>query len=201
MNRNNDNNAAATTSFANNKGNNQNRGQAPMEPRPLLPNTPLPHQFQMQNPFGNSALRGNNFAPGLSMNPMNNLMPPPMAMPRMDFPANQQLDFQSLLQLGTQMMLGNNGLDVNIMGQNSTDDSHGHQSKMTRRQENRTHNQNTNYSRDKDRRNDRRRDRSRSRSRERQNDNWIRNRGRDNNRKNDRNDRGDNRGNNKNRRR
>lgn len=199
MNRNNDNNTAATTSTTNNKGNNQNRGQAPMEPRPLLPNAPLPHQFQMQNPFGSAALRGNNFGPGSSMNPMNNLMPPPM-MPRMEFPANQQLDFQQLLQLSSQMILGNNGLDINNMG-NNTDDLHRHQSKITRRHENRTHNQNANYSRDKDHRNDRRRDRSRSRSRERQNDNnWIRNRGRDNNRKNDRNDR-DHRGNNKNRRR
>lgn len=202
MNRNNDNNNAG----ANNSNNIQNRGgQGPMEPRPLLPNAPLPHQFQMQqNPFANATLRG------LAMNPMNsNLMPPPSMlpmMPRMEFPANPQLDFQALLQFGSQMMLGNNGLDVNNMGSNAADDTgRRHQSKMMHRHENRTHNQNTNYSsRDKDRRNDRsRRDRSRSRSRERKNDNnWIRNRGgggRDN-RKNDR-DRDRRGGNDKNRRR
>lgn len=213
MNRNNDNNnsnAIASGANNNNNRNSQNRGgQGPMEPRPILPNAPmLPHQFQMQqqqNPFGSAALRG--LATG-SMN--NSMMPPPSMVPRMEFPANPQLDFQTLLQLGSQMMLGVNGLDMN-MGNNSADDTgRRHQSKMMHRHENRSHNQNANYSRDKDRRNDRRRDRSRSRSRERQNNdnNWIRNRGggsggggggsgRDN-RKNDRQDR---RGSDKNRRR
>lgn len=206
MNRNNDGNSANTNAAHsnNNNGNNQNRGggQGPMEPRPLLAgNAPLPHQFQMPtNPFGNAALRG------LTMNPMlNNLMPPP-SMPRMEFPANQQFDIQALLQFGSQMMLGNNGLDLSNMSNSSADDSgHRHQSKIMHRHENRTHNQNANYARDSDRRNDRRRNRSRSRSRERQNDsNWMRNRGgggggRDN-RKNDRHDR-DRRGSDKNRRR
>lgn len=190
---------AFTAPNSNNNRNNQNRGGA-MEPRPILPNAPLPHQFQMQqqNPFGNAALRG------MSMNSMNNSMMPPPMMPRMELSAIPQLDIQTLLQLGSNMMLGNNGLDMNMMGNNSADDSgRRHQSKMMHRHENRSHNQNSNYSRDKDRRNDRRRDRSRSRSRERQNnDNWIRNRGGGGGggKKNDRNDR-DRRGNDKNRRR
>lgn len=190
MNRSNDN----TGANINNKGNNQSRGQAPMEPRPLLTNTPLPHQFQMQNLYGNATLRGgNSFLPGLPVNAMNNLLPPQMMpMPRMEFPTNQPFDFQSLLQFGQQMqLLGNNDFDGNLGNNsgNSNSDSHRNQSKMMHRHENRSHNQNQNYSRDKDRRNDRRRDRSRSRERSRPKDDWMRNRGNDN-RRNERNDRG-----------
>lgn len=189
MNRTNDN----TGINMNIKGHSQNRGQAPMEPRPLLPNAPLTHQFQMQNPFGNAALRGgNNFLAGASMNPMNNLMPPMAPMPRMDFSGNQPFDIQSLLQFGGQMQLMGNNDFGSANNSGNPNDGHRHQSKIMHRHENRSHNQNQNYSRD-DRRNDRRRDRSRSRSRERKNDDWMRNRGR----KNDRHDRGkDHRGNN-----
>lgn len=171
----------------NNNGNNGNgsnpiRGQA-MEPRPVLPNASLAHQFQMQNPYGNNALRGggNNSNRGPAMN---NMMPQLNNAP-LEFPSNSQIDYSTLLAMSAQMLASANGL--NNMG-NDNNEPHNHQSKMMHRHENRSHNQNSNYSRDRDRRNDRRRDRSRSRSRDRKD--WTRNQRSD---RRDRNDRGSNR--------
>lgn len=169
----------------NNNGNNQIRGQGPMEPKPICQNVSTTHQFQLQNPFGNSALRApyNNMAFGQAMNPMNNMMPT-MLPQKMEFPQTPQLDYQQLLQLSAQMFSGVNDLNLNNLG-NDNNESHKHQSKMMHRHENRSHTQNSNYSRDRDRRNDRRRDRSRSRDRDRNNTDWMRNSrgGRDNDRR------------------
>lgn len=191
-----------------NDNNNQSRGQAPLEPKPILPNAPLPHQFQLQNPFGNAAVRGaDNALPGSStmnplslmnpmglMNPMNNNMMPPPTVPQLQFPQNN-LDFQTLLQFSAQMLSSDAVLGLNNMN-NDNNDGRKHQSKIMHRHENRSHNQNPNYGRDRDRRNDRRSNRSRSRSRDR--NDWVRNQGRNN--KPDRRDR-NHRGNDNNRRR
>lgn len=156
---------------SNNNMNNQFRGQAPMEPMPILPNIAPAHQYQIQNPFGNAALRGASNMMGTSMNHMM----PSTSMPKMELPTNVPFDLQALIQLSAQMLPMDNGFGQNSMGNK-------HQSKMTHRHENRSHNQNSNYTRDRDRRNDRRQKRSRSRSIDRmeRNNEWIRNGGRDN---------------------
>lgn len=195
----------------NNDDDNQSRSQAASDfaniPKPILPNIPQTHQFQLQapvqNPFKNAALRGNGFGMnngiGSSqmndMNLMNNMMPTTSNAP-MQFPPNSQLDFQTLLAYSAQMLSSANSLGAHNMGTDSNE-THSHQSKMMHRHENRSHNQNSNYSRD--RRNERTTTRSRSRSRERTD--WVRNYGRDN--KSDRRDKGynDRRGNDNNRRR
>lgn len=175
---------------------NQTRGSSDFGniPQPILPNIPQTHQFQLQNPHGNAALRGNNgnalgMSNALNVNQSNNMMPMASNTP-LQFPPNSQLDFQTLLAYSAQMISAANGLGSNNMGADNND-MHKHQSKIMHRHENRSHNQNSNYSRD--RRNERRRSRSRSRDR----NEWIRNRGgrdRDN-------DRRDRRGNDNNRRR
>lgn len=170
---------------------NQQRGQASMDAPPSLSNMPKMHQYQMQNPFSNNALRGNN-SNAFAMNPLNNMMPS-IQLPQMQLPPNTQLDFQALLGLSAQMLSSANGFGGNSSG-NGNNETHKHQSKMMHHHDSRTRNRNNNYERE------RRRERSRTRSRER--NEWIRNRGRDN--KSDRNHRGNdrnNRGNDNNRKR
>lgn len=162
-----------------------------MEPRPLLPNIPLMHQFQIQNPYGNSMLRGNNaLSNPLNMTPYNNshMLPRPTAQFTLP-PSNPQIDLNMLMALSSQMLSSGNGSDSNSKVNNET---HQHQSKMLHRHDNRSH-RNTNYSNDRERR---REDRKRDQSRERED--WVRNRSRDY--KNDRNGKS-NRNNDNNRRR
>lgn len=164
----------------NNNDSNQTRGQSSLVPPPILPNIPPTHQYQMQNPFGNNALRGaggdNNQHRGLSMNQMNNMLPT-APISQLQFPTNSQFDFAALLQQSAQMLSFANGLGSSNSG-NDNNESHKLQTKMMHRHENRSHNQYSNYSRDKDQRNDRRKNHSRSKSPDR--NEWIRNQGRDN---------------------
>lgn len=179
---------------SNNNENHQIRGQVSGAPPPILPNIPISHQYQMQNPFTNNALRGagdNNHHRG-----MPNMMPT-TSIPQLQFPPSTQLDYATLLAQSAQMLSFVNGLGSNNGGDDDKNGSHKHQSKMMHRNEHRSHNQNSNYSRDKDRRNDRRRNHSRSKSPDRLE--WIRNQGRDN--KSDRHGRDRNNRNDNNRRR
>lgn len=187
VNRNNNNNNTTNES-------NQSRGQSAHVPPPVLPNIPLTHQFQlqnpMQNPFRNDALRGIGDNNQLR-NSMNNMLPS-APVQQLQFPPNSQLDFAVLLAQSAQMLSYGNGLGANNGGNgDGGNDSKKHQSKIMHRHEHRSHNQNSNYSRDRDRRkND-----SRSKSPDR--NDWIRNKGRDNrsgrhDRDRDRNQRSDN---------
>lgn len=186
----------SNSNSGNNMGTNQFRGQAPMEPQPILPNAALAHPYQMQNPFGNAALRGSSNNNPSRGSAMNNMMPQ-LNNALLEFPQDAQIDYQTLLAFSAQMLSAGSGLGSSNMGNYDNESQRPNQSKMMHRHENRTHNQNNNYSRDRDRRNnDRRSDRTRSRSRDR--NDWMRN-NRDNNRS-DRRDR-NNRGNDNNRRR
>ncbi|XP_031623676.1 RNA-binding protein 7 [Contarinia nasturtii] len=192
----------------NNNGieNNQPRGnQMSNVPPPLLPNMPTTHQFQLQNPYGNDALRGGVFNNrGSAMNHMNNMMPTAFTpnLP-LQFPQNAQIDYQTLLAQSAQMFAMANNMAGNNMANDN--ESHKHQSKMMHHHDSRPHNQNSNYNRDKDRRNDRndrRRDRSKDRSRSlsRERTDWIRNKGKGSNSRSDRRDRNHRAGNNNRRR-
>lgn len=195
------NNRCANKNNNNNNENSQQRGNQMAVPPALLPNMPNTHQFQMQNPYGNDALRGGAFNNrGSTMNNMQPSMGFNSQLP-LQFPQNTAIDYQALLAQSAQMFAVANGLAA----MQNSNESHQHQSKIMHRHDSRPHNQNSNYNRDKDRRNDRRR--SRSLSRERMD--WIRNKGKgcsrsDNNRSdNNRSDRRDrnHKGGNNNRRR
>ncbi|XP_055299544.1 RNA-binding protein 7 [Sitodiplosis mosellana] len=167
----------------NNNETNQTRGQNAHVPPPVLPNIPPTHQFQMQNPFGNNALRsggGDNNQHRGSMN-QNNKMMPSAPIQQLQFPPNSQLDFAMLLAQSAQMLSYANGLGANNGGGDGGNDNNGsqkRQSKMTHRQEHRSHNQNSNYSRDRDRR------KNHSRSKSPNPTDWIRNQGREDSRSN-----------------
>lgn len=169
----------------NNNDNGQPRGQSSNVSPPNMPNIPMAHQLQLQNPFGNNALRGANYNYGPNINQMNNMLPS-ASIPQLQFPPNAQIDFQALLAHSAQLLSFENGIALNNMV-NENNESHKHQSKMMHRHENRAHNQNNNYARDRGGRNDRRNDQSRSPSRDK--NEWIRNKGRDH--RSDRRDRSD----------